>query len=271
MTWTVDSGGTRYVFHLRPDARWSNGAPVRAQDFVNAWRRVVDPKTASPVADNLRIVRGAEDIIAGKSPADSLAVSAPSDDRLEVTLIRPAPYFPQLLTHYSTFPVYSESAAKSHDAKTWVSNGPYVLSNWVPGGLIQLSKNLSYWDRPHVGIRNIVYVPLSDESAEWLQYRAGALDVTQSVPLAALPIIQKERASELHVAPFLGTLYYAFNLHSGPFKGNLALRKALTMAVDRRAILKALQPFGQEPAFGFVPPRRAPQTPPPVGGSKSPT
>jgi oligopeptide transport system substrate-binding protein len=253
MSWTVDSGGTKYVFHLRPDARWSNGTSVRAQDFVNAWRRVVDPKTASPVADNLLIIRGAEEIIAGKAGLDSLSVFAPKDDLLEVTLTRPAPYFPQLLTHYSTFPVFSESAAKTHDPKTWISNGPYVLSSWIPGGTIQLSKNPSYWDRSRVGIQNVIYLPLSNENAEWLRYRAGELDVTESVPVSALPIIQKERASELHVTPFLGTLYYAFNLHSGPFKNNLALRKALTMAIDRRAILKALQPFGQEPAFGFVP------------------
>jgi ABC-type transport system substrate-binding protein len=117
--------------------RWSNGAPVRAQDFVNAWRRVVDPKEGSPVADNLRVIAGAEAIIAGRAIPSSLGVSAPRDDVLAVVLTRPAPYFPQLLTHYSTFPVFSESAAKSHDSKTWVSNGAYVLSSWTPGSTSQ--------------------------------------------------------------------------------------------------------------------------------------
>jgi oligopeptide transport system substrate-binding protein len=98
--WTVDSTGRKYEFHLRRDARWSNGAPVRAQDFVNAWRRVVDPKQASPVADNLRVVLGARDIIAGRAPPSSLGVSAPRDDLLDVVLTRPAPYFPQLLTQF---------------------------------------------------------------------------------------------------------------------------------------------------------------------------
>jgi oligopeptide transport system substrate-binding protein len=139
-SWSVDPTGTRYEFYLRHDARWSNGAPVRAQDFVNAWRRVVDPKQASPAADNLRIILSAEAIIAGRAIPSSLGVSAPRDDVLEVVLARPAPYFPELLTHYSTFPVFSESAAKSHDLKTWVSNGAYVLSNWTPGGTLQLSK-----------------------------------------------------------------------------------------------------------------------------------
>jgi oligopeptide transport system substrate-binding protein len=253
VSWTVDPAGTRYEFHLRHDARWSNGAPVRAQDFVNAWRRVVDPKQGSPVADNLRVILGAEAIIAGRANLNSLGVSAPQDDVLDVVLTRPTPYFPQLLAHYSTYPVFSESAAKSHDSKTWVSNGAYVLSSWNPGGTLQLAKNQMYWDRDHIRITNVVYVPLPDENTEWLRYRAGDLDLTQSVPTAALASIRKERSSELHIAPFLGTMYYAFNLRTAPFKDNLDLRKALVMAVDRRAILAAILPFGQKPAYGFVP------------------
>jgi oligopeptide transport system substrate-binding protein len=252
-SWTVDPTGTRYDFHLRHNARWSNGNPVRAQDFVNAWRRVVDPKQGSPVADDLRVIAGAEAIIAGRAIPSSLGVSAPRDDALAVALARPAPYFPQLLTHYATFPVFSESAARSHDARTWVSNGAYVLSSWTPGGTLQLSKNQSYWDREHVRITNVVYVPLPDENAEWLRYRAGELDLTQSVPAAALASIRKERPSELQLAPFLGTMYYAFNLRTALFKTNVDLRKALVMAVDRRAILTAILPFGQKPAYGFVP------------------
>jgi oligopeptide transport system substrate-binding protein len=253
VSWTVDPTGTRYEFHLRPDARWSNGTPVRAQDFVNAWRRVVDPKQGSPVADNLRIILGAEAIIGGRTIPSSLGVSAPRDDVIDIVLTRPAPYFPQLLTHYSTFPVFSESAAKSHDSKTWVSNGAYVLSSWTPGGTLRLSKNPTYWDRDHVRITNVVYVPVPDEYAEWLRYRAGELDLTQSVPAAALASIREESPSELHLAPFLGTMYYAFNLRAAPFKNNVELRKALVMAVDRRAILTAILPFGQKPAYGFVP------------------
>jgi oligopeptide transport system substrate-binding protein len=252
-SWSVDPTGTRYEFHLRPDARWSNGAPVRAQNFVDAWRRVVDPKQASPVADNLRIILGAEAIIAGRADVSSLAVSAPRDDVLAVVLTRPAPYFPQLLTHYSAFPMFSESAARSHDSKTWVSNGAYVLSSWDPGGTLQLSKNSSYWDRERVRIANVVYVPVPDEYAEWLRFRAGELDLTQSVPAAALASIREESPSELHLSAFLGTMYYAFNLRTPPFKNNVELRRALAMAVDRRAILTAILPFGQKPAHGFVP------------------
>jgi ABC-type oligopeptide transport system substrate-binding subunit len=141
------------------------------------------PLEASPVADNLRVIAGAEAIIAGHADSSSLGVSAPRDDVLVVVLTRATPYFPQLLTHYSMFPVFSEFAAKSHDSKTWVSNGAYVLSSWTPGGALQLSKNQAYWDRDHVPIANVAYIPLADENAERLRYRAGELDLTQSVPI----------------------------------------------------------------------------------------
>ena len=253
-SWNVDSSGTKYEFHLRHDARWSTGAPVRAQDFVDAWRRVVDPKQASPVADNLRIIQGAEAIIAGRAPSISLAVSAPRDDRArgctnEGGAILPAT--PDALLHISRVLRIRGTISRF---KTWVSNGAYVLSGWTPGGTLQLSKNPSYWDRDHVQITNVVYVPVPDENAEWLRYRAGELDLTQNVPAAALASIRQERLSELHIAPFLGTMYYAFNLRAAPFKNNVELRKALVMAVDRRAILNNVLPFGQQPAYGFVPP-----------------
>ena len=253
-SWTVNTSGTQYTFKLRRDAMWSNGTHVRAEDFVQAWRRVVDPTRASPVADTLRVVSGAAKIIAGQLPPTKLGVIAAQDDLLIVNLDQPAPYFPQLLTHSATFPVYSEEAAKSHNPKTWVSNGPYVLSSWIPGSNIKLHGNPWYWDRHSVRIPNIEYVPISDESDEYRQYRAGQLDVTQSVPSAALDSIRKEHPAELLVAPFLATAYYAINLRSPYFATNLNLRKALALAIDRKALESTILPFGQRPAYGFVPP-----------------
>jgi len=253
-SWTVDSAGTQYTFQLRPDAKWSNGKRVRAQDFVEAWRRVVDPKRASPVADTLRPLAGAAEIIAGRSPTSSLGVTALRDDLLVVRLSQPAPYFPQLLTHSATFPVYSEDAAESHDPTRWVSNGPYVLSKWTPGSTLRLSKNVWYWNRLNVHIPIVEYVPVPDENAEFRQYRAGQLDITQSVPVGALEEVRANRPNELLVAPFLATAYYAINLSSAAFAHNLNLRKSLAMAIDRTALEAKILPFGQKPAYGFVPP-----------------
>jgi oligopeptide transport system substrate-binding protein len=253
-SWSIDSTGTHYSFQLRQDARWSNGSQVTASDFVKAWRRVLDPKTASSVAENLRLIRGAEAILTHGASVETLAASAPQEDRLEVDLEKPAPYFLQLLTHYSTFPIYSDAAAKSHSAPSWVSNGPYRLSSWTPSGALRLSRNDHYWNRAAVSIAQIDYIPVPDENAEMMQYRAGQLDMTQAVPLAALPAIQHDRPAELHSAPFLATAYYAFNLHRGPFKSSVALRQSLAMAIDRKTLLATLLPFGQQAAYGLLPP-----------------
>jgi oligopeptide transport system substrate-binding protein len=253
-SWTVNASGTQYTFQLRRDAMWSNGTRVHAKDFVEAWRRVVDPKRASPVADTLRPIAGAAAIILGRLPPSSLGVTAPRDDLLVVELDRPTPYFPQLLTHSATFPVYSEATAKSHNPNNWVSNGPYVLANWTPGSKLTLRQNLSYWDRTNVRIPNVEYIPIPDENAEFQQYRAGQLDVTQSVPSSALQSVRAERPNELLVAPFLATAYYALNLRSPYFATNLNLRKSLALAIDRIALETTILPFGQKPAYGFVPP-----------------
>jgi ABC-type oligopeptide transport system substrate-binding subunit len=253
-SWTVDATGTEYTFNLRAEAKWSNGARVRAVDFVEAWRRVVDPKRASPVADTLRSIAGAAAIIAGQSPPSSLGVSALGDGVLVVKLERPAPFFPQVLTHSATFPVYSEDAAKTHNANNWISNGPYVLSSWTPGSNITLKRNPTYWDHTNVHIPSVEYVAIPDENAEYRQYRAGQLDITQSVPSGELTSIKAERPNELLVAPFLATAYYALNLRSPYFSKNLNLRKSLSFAIDRKVLEATILPFGQRPAYGFVPP-----------------
>jgi len=252
--WTVSPSGTRYTFHLRPDAKWSNGMRVRSRDFVEAWRRVVDPRRASPVADTLRPIAGAAAIIRGDMPPSSLAAVAASDDLLIVDLSEPAPFFPQLLTHTAMFPVYSEETAKSHSPSTWVSNGPYVLSNWTPGSVLKLNRNKWYWDRTHIRISKVDYFPIPDENAEYRQYRAGQLDLTQSVPNGEWESVRAERPTELVVAPFLATAYYALNLRSPYFANNPNLRKSLALAIDREALAATILPFGQRRAYGFVPP-----------------
>jgi len=253
-SWSVDSTGTEYSFHLRNTAKWSNGARVRAEEFVTAWRRIVDPKQASPDADLLRPIAHAAEIIGGRLPATELGAYAVGDDILVVHLSQPAPYFTQLLTHSATFPIFSEEAARARSSSKWISNGPYVLSTWIPGAGITLRRNTYYWDRSNTKISEVEYVPISDENSELNRYRAGQLDITQTVPASALPLIRKEYPRELLVAPFLGTAYYAINLHSTTFASNLELRQALAMSIDRHALEATILVFGQTPAYGFVPP-----------------
>jgi oligopeptide transport system substrate-binding protein len=251
--WTVDASGTRYTFQLRPDAQWSNGNSVRARDFIAAWQRALDPKQGSPVADDLRLILNAAAIIAGKSPVSALGVEAPSDFVLVVNLEQPAPYFLQLMAHSAAYPIYSDASARSHDPATWISNGAYVLAGWSPNTTVGLEKNVHYWNHSSVRIPRVEYVVTSDGYSQFVRYRAGALDMTDTVPENAVAELRRERSTEFVTAPFLATAYYGLNLTSRPCNTNLQLRQALTMAIDRTRLVASLG-FGQAPAFGFVPP-----------------
>jgi oligopeptide transport system substrate-binding protein len=252
-SWTVSASGTQYTFQLRPDVQWSNGKPVRAQDFIAAWQRTLDPKQGSPVADNLRLILNAPAIIAGKSPVSALGVEAPVDSVLIVNLEQPAPYFPQVLSHSAAYPIYTDASARSHDPASWVSNGAYVLAGWSTGTAVALAQNPHYWNRAAVQIPRVEYVVASDGYAQFIRYRAGALDMTDTVPENAVAELRREHSTEFVTAPFLATAYYGLNLTAGPLTTNLKLRQALSMAIDRARLVESLS-FGQTPAFGFVPP-----------------
>jgi len=226
---------------------------VIAGDFVRAWRRVVDPKTGSPVADVLRPVEFAAEIIAGALPPQQLGITAPTDDKLIVQLHQPASYFPQILTHSATFPIKAP-ATRNGAAVNLVSNGPYVISKWIPGGHLEAHRNPFYWDSSHLHFDSIIYESQSNEDTEFNLYRAGQLDLTANVPVNALPIIKQRYARDLVVEPYLGVYYYLFNLRSGPLKYSMALRKALTLAIDRAVLRRTLLPLGQEPAYSLIPP-----------------
>jgi oligopeptide transport system substrate-binding protein len=252
-SWDVDPTGTKYTFHLRPSASWSNGKHVVASDFVASWRRVLDPKQGSPLSSELGLLKGAAAIISGKLPPVTLGVVAQGSDVLIVNLEQPAPYFPQVLAHSVAFPIYSDSSARSHTAISWVSNGPFVLSNWLPGTNIELKRNAAYWDHANVQLESVDYQIAPDQNSQFAAYRAGQLDMTDTVPSNAVDSLRKERPRELVIAPLLATAYYGLNLEAPQLRGNLKLRKALSMAIDRQRLVASLA-LGQTPAFGFVPP-----------------
>jgi oligopeptide transport system substrate-binding protein len=252
-SWSVDASGRQYTFRLRPDARWSNGKPVRAQDFIAAWRRALDPRQASPDADDLRLISGASGIISGKSPVSALGVEADGEGILIVHLEALAPYFLQLLSHSAAYPIYSDASARSHDPTSSVSNGAYVLAAWSPGTKVELMRNPYYWNRTAVLIPRIDYVFASDANTQFDSYRAGELDMTDNVPENVADRLRRERSTELITSPILITAYYGLNLSAPPCAGNLKLRQALSMAIDRKRLVQSLA-FGQAPAYGLVPP-----------------
>lgn len=258
-SWSLDASGTEYTFRLRPTARWSNGKPVRAQDFLTAWQREIDPKFASPTVDDMRLLAHASEILAGRRPPSDLGVSAPTDDTLLVKLERPAPYFLQVLAHHSMYPIYSEASAVTHQPSAWVSNGPYSLKSWQPSTKIELASNPYYWDAIRVQVKNVTYSFIPDDVAQYAAYRSGQIDLTDLVPANALPTLRLERPKELVISPYLATAYYGMNL-SQKVLSQVALRQALAMAIDRKRLVEFLG-FGQIGAYSFVPPGTANYTP----------
>lgn len=252
-SWTVSKDGKIYTFKFRSNAQWSNGQPVVPNDFVQAWRRIVDPHTGSPVADALRPVSEASEIIAGHLPPSELGVVANGKDELIVRLARPSPYFLQLLTHTALLPIFSPGAASTHDPRTWVSDGPYILSQWVPGEKLVLRRNPRFWDEASTHINEVEYLITTDENAELRDFLAGDVDITDTVPAPALSWLHRARPTELRINPFLGVAYYAINMHDANLRGGVALRQALAMAINRPMLVSHILKANQEAAFGFVP------------------
>lgn len=253
----VSADGLQYVFHLRAGLRWSNGDALEAADFVAAWRRLVDPATAAPYAQMLAAVRHAEDITAGRARPEALDVQATDARTLLVNLVQPTPHFLKLLTHPASFPLHRASLAAhgSRFAKPGilVSNGAYVVSRWDFGSKIVAVRNRRYWDDAHTHIERVEYHSMAQPSSELSAYRAGALDITSTLPTAQVPWIREHMAGELHVSPQLAVYYYALNLNGPPFTNAPALRQALSMVIDREQLVRSITGMGESPAFTLVP------------------
>jgi oligopeptide transport system substrate-binding protein len=256
-SWTVSADGLEYRFHLREGLRWSNGDPVVAADYVAGMRRLVDPKTASQYAQILEPVVNAAAIIGGKRPPSDLGVEAPDAHTIVVRLVNPAPYLLGLMSHTSTFPVHGPSLAEHGDRFAQpgrlVGNGAFVLEDWVVGSHIGLRRNRSYWDDGHTRLERVRFMHAEDASAEFRLYRAGQIDVSNVVPPQQYAWIRERLPAELHVAPQLSTYYYGYNLTRPPFKDRPALRRALSMVIDRQRLTTAVTGVGEAPAYGLVP------------------
>ena len=257
-SWTISDDGLTYTFKLRDDARWSNGDPVTAGDFVYSLRRLVDPATAAFYASSIAVVDNAEAIIAGELPPDQLGVEAIDERTLVLRLARPAPYLLSLLTSPATFPVHAGSIGTHGEAFTrpgnLLSNGAYQLAAWTPGSVLALSRNEHYWNNAATAIDEVRYHVLTQGVTELNRYRAGELHITSTVPPDNFAQVRDEYGDELRVAPYLGIYYYGFNLSKPPFKENPGLREALSMAIDRDVLVEKIMGRGEAPAYSWVPP-----------------
>jgi len=257
-SWEIGDDGLTYVFHLRENAKWSDGSPVTAEDFVYAWRRLVNPETAADYAYFLWPVRNGKAISEGNAEPEELGVEARDEKTFVVTLEAPAPYFIDMLTHHSTYPV--PKAVVEEFGNEWtrpgniVSNGAFRITEWVPQSHIKAVRNEHFHAADEVKLDAVVYYPTEDREAELRRFRAGELDYTYDVPAQQIPWIQQNMPDQFRNTPYLGTYFYAFNVTAEPFKDNPALRKALALAIDRDILTEKVTQGGEIPAYGWVPP-----------------
>ncbi|MEN1726989.1 MAG: peptide ABC transporter substrate-binding protein [Pseudomonadota bacterium] len=256
--WDISRDGLVYTFYLNPDSRWSNGEPLRAQDFVWSWQRVVNPETGASYGRMLAPVLNAEAIFAGEMPFESLAVEALSDTTFQVTLASPTPYFLGLLTHPTTYPVYRpalEAHGPSHVRPgQLVSNGAYMLADWQVRAHIELARNPHYRRANEVVIERVFYYPFEDENTEFNRFRAGDLQWTFQVPNNQFGWLEENMSDALMVAPWFGTYFFSYNLLRPPFQDNLPLRQALNLALDRDILTSRVTRFGEIPTYNLIPP-----------------
>lgn len=249
-----------WTFHIRKDAKWSDGSPVTAQYFVYSWQRLADPKTASPYASYLQYghVANVDEIIAGKKPATDLGVKAIDDKTFEVTLSEPVPYFYKLLVHPSVSPVPKAAIEKYGEKWTQpaniVTNGAYKLKDWVVNERIVLERNTNYWDNAKTVINQVTYLPISSEVTDVNRYRSGEIDMTyNNMPIELFQKLKKEIPKEVHVDPYLCTYYYEINNQKAPFT-DVRVRTALKLALDRDIIVNKVKNQGDLPAYSYTPP-----------------
>ncbi|MBS0847199.1 oligopeptide ABC transporter substrate-binding protein OppA [Citrobacter sp. JGM124] len=252
--------GKVWTFHLRKDAKWSNGEPVTANDFVYSWRRLADPNTASPYSSYLQYghLNNIDDILAGKKPTSDLGVKALDDHTLEVTLDEPVPYFYKLLVHPSMSPVPQSAVEKYKEKWTQpgniISNGAYKLKDWVVNERIVLERNPQYWDNAKTVINEVTYLPIASEVTDVNRYRSGEIDMTyNNMPIELFQKLKKEIPAEVRVSPYLCTYYYELNNQKAPFT-DPRVRAALKLGLDRDIIVNKVKNQGDLPAYGFTPP-----------------
>jgi len=258
VAWEISDDLLTYTFELRREARWSNGDPMTAEDWVYSLRRSLDPKTLSRYTFILSPILNAAAVAAGELPPAELGVRAIDDYTLEIKLEGPTPYFLGLLTHATSFAVHRASVETHGDRFTrpgnLVSNGAFVLDEWVVQSHVKLVRNPYYWDNANTTLEEVWFYVTEDQSAELRRYRADELDITYTVPKRQMDWIRENVSAEMKFAPYLGSYYYAFNTIRPPFEDNPKLRRALSLAIDRDIITREITNAGEIPAFGFVPP-----------------
>lgn len=258
-SWEISSDQKTYTFHLRNGIKFSDGTPITATDFVKSWQRFGDPKTGSPQNNMLEIVVNGAQIAKGQLPPSSLGISAPNQDTVVVKLTRPSESFLYLIGGSPGFQVVPTKviAAKGTawtEPQNIVTSGAYKMTEHVVNGYITAEKNPFYYAESTVKIPQVKYLAIADPNAEFNQYQANNVDITNSIPTDRYKEIKAAYPKELYTVQQDAIYFYDFNMMRPELKNNLKLRQALTMAVDRKILTQDILGQGQTELYSYVAP-----------------
>jgi oligopeptide transport system substrate-binding protein len=260
-SWEVSPDGLTWTFHLRRDAKWSDGVPVTADDYVFGLQRLLDPKVASIYAYLAYVIKGAEPIAEGKAPAATLGATALDPYTLQLTLEHPAPYLPEVAKHQSFYPAPRHAVETYGDRWVtpglYVSNGPYRLVSWRIGDHIALAKNPQFYDAAHVCFDRVDYFPTPDAITAERRVQRGELDAVNTFQSNRIDRLRRVMPAFVHTHTSLATTYLSFNTRNVAALKDVRVRRALSEAVDRPFLTDKLTRAGQVPAYAFVPPGTA--------------
>lgn len=261
--WDVSEDGLTWTFHLKDDVKWSNGDPVTAEDFEYAWKYALHPETASQYAYQLYYLDGAEEFNNSEEEADyaefedQVGVKAVDEKTLEVTLAEPTPYFLDLTSFYTYYPVnkkvQEENADWANEAESYVSNGAFKLTEWKHKESMTLEKNEQYYEKDKIKLDEVNLVMIEDENTAWQMYQADELDLVYPLPGDVQGELVNSDNEEFYNGPDFSMYYYNLNTEVKPFN-NPKVRKALSMAVERETITEHVTQGGQKPAYAILPP-----------------
>lgn len=250
--WDVSEDGKVYTFHLRENAKWSNGDDVTANDFVFAWKRLLDPETGSPASFLGYFIEGGEAYNTGKGSADDVKVKAVDEKTFEVTLKSPQAYFLSVIANPAFFPINEKVATDNPqwfaEADSFVANGPFKLKEWEHDSHFVMEKNDQYWDKENVKLNEVHWAMVNDSNTDYQLFKTGELD-TADVPADLSEELFKD--GKVKVEDQAGTYFYRFNLDQEPFQ-NKNIRKAFSMAVDQKQMVDYVTKNKEEAAYGFV-------------------
>lgn len=250
----ISEDGLVYTFHLR-DAKWSDGQPVTASDYEYAWKRVIDPNTGSEQVQHMFYIKGAKDYYTGNGKIEDVGIKKVDEKTFEVTLESPAPFFLQLISRYTFFPVRQDMVEKEPDGwaknpETAISNGPFCLAEYNLGEKIVLKKNPYYWNADNVKLDQINAFMLVEQSTMLTAYESGEMDIIDDMPVQEIPRLMKEDPTFV-VKQEIGPYYLIFNVNKEPVN-DPKVRRALALAIDRKGITEHITRAGEIPATGFV-------------------